>query len=97
MQRWTPDTVADELERFIRHQFQVPDDDTNLTRETHLWEAGYVDSLGVAEVIAHLEETFGVRIPDEALFSPDFVRIRGIAQIVCDLRAKRPEILGRAS
>jgi acyl carrier protein len=44
-----------------------------------------VDSIGVTEVIAFVEEAFHVTVPDEALFSPDFVHIDGIARIVCGL------------
>jgi methoxymalonate biosynthesis acyl carrier protein len=78
-------TVAASLEQFIREQFQVAPDDSQFSRQVHLWDSGYVDSIGVAEVIAFLEGTFRVTVPDEALFSPGFVNIEGIARIVCDL------------
>lgn len=80
-----PEAVAASLEHFIREQFQVTADDSQFSRRVHLWDSGYVDSIGVAEVVAFLEATFRVTVPDEALFSPDFVHIEGIARIVCDL------------
>lgn len=79
------EAVAASLEHFIRERFQVALDDSYFTRRVHLWDSGYVDSMGVAEVIDFLEETFHVTVPEEALFSPDFVHIEGIARIVCDL------------
>ena len=82
----SPDRIAEELEGFIRRQFQVPASDDQFTRDVNLWEAGYVDSIGVAEVIAFLEDTFAVTIPTETLFDPDFVHIGGIARIVHELR-----------
>lgn len=92
MQYDTPERVAEDLERFIRRQFQIPASDEQFTRHVNLWEAGYVDSIGVAEVIAFLEDTFEVRIPGDTLFDPDFVHIEGMARIIHGLRAEpRPE------
>ena len=82
----SPDLIAEELERFIRRQFQVAASDDQFARDVNLWEGGYVDSIGVAEVIAFLEDTFVVTIPTETLFDPDFVHIGGIARIVHELR-----------
>jgi acyl carrier protein len=79
------EAVAASLEHFIREQFQVAANDSHFSRRVHLWDSGYVDSIGVTEVIAFLEGTFHVTVPDEALFSPEFVHIEGIARIVCDL------------
>ncbi len=81
----SPKEIAESLECFIRESFQVPDDDDAFTRELNLWEEGYVDSPGVIEVIAFLEETFCVTIPQETLFLPDFTCIRGMAEAVAEL------------
>jgi len=78
--------IADKLEAFLRESFQIPADDAWFTRDVDLWEEGYVDSKGVVEVIAFLEESFGVTIPDEVLFAPEFTRVNGIAQLVAKLR-----------
>lgn len=87
------EAVAVSVEHFIREQFQVTADDAHFSRRVHLWDAGYVDSIGIAEVIAFLEETFNVSVPEEALFSPDFVHIDGIARIICDLmRGTAPSV-----
>lgn len=87
-------TAADRLEAFVRRRFQVPDNDPEFTRDANLWEQGYVDSTGLVELLAFLEETFGVRIPDELLFSPDFASINGIAACLARLQgpsAGRPD------
>lgn len=57
------DRIAGELERFVRVQFDIPDDDEEFGREVNLWEEGYVDSAGVVEVVSHLEERWGVKSP----------------------------------
>lgn len=81
------DQIASDLERFIRSEFDVPDDDDEFGRDVDLWAEGYVDSAGVVEVVAHLEERWGVKIPEEALFDPRFTRIRGMGEVVAALIA----------
>lgn len=77
--------VADRLEAFIREQFGVAPEDRRFGPETALFERGYVDSIGVAELVAFIEEEFGVSVPDEYLLSDDFDTVDGIARIVCHL------------
>jgi D-alanine--poly(phosphoribitol) ligase subunit 2 len=78
----TPQEIADKIELFVRRRFQVPDDDDLFDRDVHLWEEGYVDSTGIVELIAFLEETFSVEVPDDALFDPDFTSVNGLARLV---------------
>jgi acyl carrier protein len=70
------------VEAFIRERFRVRADDDLFDRDVNLWESGYVDSGGVVEMIAFLERTFGITLPEEVLFDPDFTHIRGIARLV---------------
>jgi acyl carrier protein len=81
-------TIADELERFIRATFHVTTDDDLFTRQVHLYQEGYVDSVGVVETISHLEQTWDVTIPPTAVFDPRFTHIDGMAQYVLALRAE---------
>ncbi|HVX94002.1 MAG TPA: acyl carrier protein [Polyangia bacterium] len=78
MQEETESTV----EEFIRTRFRVRSDDEFFTRDVNLWDAGYVDSAGAVEMIAYLERTFAVTLPEEVLFDPDFTHIRGIARLI---------------
>ena len=73
-------TLLDEVEKFIRQRFAVPQSDTRFTRDVDLWDNGYVDSLGVVELIAFLEQRAGVKLPTSVLFDPDFKTIEGIAR-----------------
>ena len=81
----SPATIASELELFIRKRFQISDNDEAFGRETDLWDQGYLDSLGVVEVIDFLQNRLHLTIPSQMLFDPDFVRINGIAQLVSNL------------
>ena len=84
----TAEEVAASVEAFLRERFQIPADDPWFSRQSHLWEDGYVDSVGVVELIGHIESTFGVELPDEALFDPAFTSVDGIAKIVDALRTQ---------
>lgn len=78
----SPKSVAEELESFIRAHFQVSDSDPLFVRTVNLWEEGFVDSTGLVEMIAFIEDHFHLELPDELLFDPDFTSIDGIASCV---------------
>jgi len=77
--------VAASVESFIRARSRVSASDSRFSRQSNLWEDGYVDSIGVVELIGYIEDTFGVVLPDEALFDSAFTSIAGIARIVTAL------------
>ena len=78
----TDHAVADEVERFIRDVGQVADDDVDFTRQTQLFRSGYLDSLGAAQLLAHIEEKFQLELSDDELSDPAFQSIDGISAIV---------------
>ncbi|MEL7371222.1 MAG: acyl carrier protein [Myxococcota bacterium] len=82
------DEIAQTIESFIRENFWIPEDDDVFSRTVNLWEEGYVDSTGVVEVVAFLQSTFEVTVPEEALFDPAFTHIDGIAGWIVKLQAK---------
>lgn len=77
-----PDKIAEEIEQFIRREFRVMQDDPGFSRDAHLYDAGYVDSTGVVELLAFLESTFHVKLEDEHIFSEAFTTITGISRVV---------------
>jgi acyl carrier protein len=88
--------IEDTLEKYIREQFHVQADDDQFSREVNMWELGYVDSAGVVEMIAFLEQTFDITLPEEALFDPEFTNIRGISRIVQREIEGRPDSASQA-
>jgi acyl carrier protein len=72
----------DRIERFTRTQFSIDPTDPGFARDADLFERGYVDSVGVAELLEFLSEEFGVEIPEADLLSDEFSTIDGIAGIV---------------
>jgi acyl carrier protein len=76
------ESIEQVVEAYIRERFHVRADDALFSRDVNMWENGYVDSAGVVEMIAFLERTFNITLPEEVLFDPDFTNIRGISRLV---------------
>jgi acyl carrier protein len=83
------------IEMFVRTQFSVSPSDPGFDREVNLFEHGYVDSVGVVELLGFLQEEFDVEVPDDDLLADDFTTVAGIARIVLRnsrLQTGSPEI-----
>jgi acyl carrier protein len=76
------DVVA-QLDAYVRDHFSVSAGDGRFGPAVDLFEEGYVDSVGLAELLQFIEDSYGVVIPDEELLSEDFASLEGIARIVC--------------
>ena len=79
------DDIANRIELFLREAFGIAADDPGFDHSVDLFEAGYVDSVGLVETLAYLTATFGVSIPDEVLLSDSFATIDGMAQAVAGI------------
>ena len=75
--------VSDRTEAYVRSHFRINGADNRFGPTVDLFQGGYVDSLGLVELLAFIEDEFGVEIPDDDLLSDDIARIEGIARIVC--------------
>jgi acyl carrier protein len=75
--------VAEQTEAYIRNHFGISPSDARFGPAVDLFEGGYVDSVGLAELLQFIQDRFGVEIPDEDLLSDDFATIEGMALIVC--------------
>lgn len=55
-----------------------PEIDTDPEPTTHLWAEGYIDSLGMLELVFFLEELTGSQVPLEGDFLPTFFTMDAI-------------------
>ena len=60
---------------YMRPNFTLGDDDS-------LLKSGVIDSMGVLEVLSHLEETYGVRPDDDDITEANLGSLRAIARFV---------------
>lgn len=73
--------IAASIEAFIRNIGAVTPNDEGFTRETDLFDSGYLDSIGFVALTTHLEEQFSYRPTEAELFAPEFTTIGGIARL----------------
>jgi acyl carrier protein len=80
--------VADAVETFARTEFSISPADSRFNRSVDLFEDGYIDSVGVVELLEFLRHRFAVDVPEEDLFSSEFSSVDGIARIVLRLLSR---------
>lgn len=78
--------VGQRIEEFVRETFEISDTDPRFSRDADLFEGGFVDSVGLTELLAFIEAEFGVTVPDEDLASDEFMTIEGMTAIIARLR-----------
>ncbi len=73
--------IEKEIRKFIIENF-ILDGDSNLSDEDSLLEKGIIDSTGVLELVAFIEETYQFRIQDEELIPENLDSIKNISLFV---------------
>ena len=71
-----------EIRSYIVKNFLFGVDDGALTHEDSLLEKGVIDSTGVLEMVAFLDEKFGVTVLDDELVPSNFDSIKSLAAFV---------------
>jgi acyl carrier protein len=79
--------VEQELRTFLAANFFLGDDPENLPSSSSLIEAGVIDSMGVLELVAFLEETYDIRIGDDELVPENLDTIANIVGFVTQKQA----------
>jgi len=79
-------SVTAEVEAFILDEIAVGRA-TSITRDEDLLASGVIDSLGVTQVVAFLEDQYGIRVTDEELKPLNF---QTLARIEAFVTRRRP-------
>jgi len=74
--------VKDALRNFIIEYAGVEPDDPDFSDDVHLFDYGFVDSLGATEIILFLEETFHISITQADITLYAMNTINEIAEVV---------------
>jgi len=75
------DEIARRVRAFLVDTFLLGDDDGFASDES-LLDSGIVDSTGVMEVVAFLEESFGIAIDDDELVADNLDSVERLAAFV---------------
>jgi acyl carrier protein len=76
------DSIIEALDAFVREQFEIEDDDPDYNVELNLFDYGYVDSLGAAEIILFVEESYSCEITQRDISLYPMNSVREIAKVV---------------
>lgn len=74
-------TTQQKIQRFIFEKFPLARK-RQLAEDASLLETGIVDSIGVLEIVAFVEEEFDMKVEDEDLIPENFGTIAGIGTFV---------------
>jgi methoxymalonate biosynthesis acyl carrier protein len=74
--------IAQQLEQHIRDRYDIEPDDRDFTQEVHLFDYGYIDSIGATALIAHIEKTYGLQVTNQDLMLYPLNTIQEIAQFI---------------
>lgn len=74
--------IAQQLEQHIRERYEIEPDDRDFTQEVHLFDYGYIDSIGATALIAHIEKTYGLQVTNQDLMLYPLNTIHEIAEFI---------------
>jgi acyl carrier protein len=72
-------TIEDQLKDYIAKNLLFSDNGFNYEDDASFLEEGIVDSIGVMELIAFVEETFGVKVEDHEVTPDNFDSVNKLA------------------
>ncbi len=78
----TAQQIRSRVRDFIVEQFLFNKDDGHLTNDVSFLESGIVDSTGILELIAFLEETYRIPIEDEELIPENLDSVNNVVSFV---------------
>ncbi len=70
------------IRSFLQERFEVPFDTNDVSPETDLFEAGYIDSYAIIELAVFLEESFKFELSNEQMASPKLATLKGLTELV---------------
>ena len=74
--------IEEHVRQFIVDTFLFGDDDPSLTNEDSLLDSGVIDSTGVLELVAFIEDQFQTKVEDMELVPENLDSIQRIAQFI---------------
>ena len=76
------ENVKDTLRNYIMEHFEIDADDPDFSDDVHLFDYGFVDSLGATEIVLFLEDHFQIEITQKDITLYAMNTINEIAEVV---------------
>jgi acyl carrier protein len=74
--------IKQQIIDFITNNFLFDDAQASLNEKESLLETGIIDSTGVLELIAFIEETYGIKVEDEEIIPENLDTILDITHFI---------------
>ena len=74
------DTITDFILDYIQREYELPSE-SNIMAFNYV-DSGYIDSLGLVQFFATLEDEFNISFTDDELTNPDIKIIGNLAKLV---------------
>ena len=75
----TKDIIAQQIRKFLVQQFPAA---KNVGNAEPLLKNGFIDSLGILEVVTFLESEFGIAVSDDELLPENFASVHCLSNFV---------------
>lgn len=80
--------MRDDIRGFIFKNFLFEAEDSNLKDDDSFLEKGIIDSTGMLELVAFIEEKFGVRVEDDELIPENLDSVNNLVDFVSKKRVQ---------
>lgn len=74
--------IIGQLEQHIRQRYEIDADDDDFSVDVHLFDYGYIDSIGATALIAHIEKTYGIQVTNQDIMLYPLNTVREIAEFI---------------
>ena len=81
--------LREDLIQFIQQNLIEEEGGSKIDENESLIDRGLIDSIGLMQLMTHIEESTGVRIPDDMVAPEHFDTVVNIERMVQDLRSKQ--------
>jgi len=81
-------SIEQKIKEFIIENFLFGDSDNGLGNTDSLLENGIIDSTGVLELVAFIEQTYGIKVKDEELIPENLDSIVNITNYILRKQAQ---------
>ena len=75
-------TILKEVREYVVENFLLGEEGDELSDSESFLESGLIDSTGILELIAFLEETFDVEIEDEEMIPENLDSVQRVARFI---------------
>ncbi len=75
-------TILKEVREYVVENFLLGEEEDELSDSESFLESGLIDSTGILEVIAFLEETYDVEIEDEEMIPENLDSVQRVARFI---------------